>query len=479
MSIGSRRFLTTARRELVRLFSLKDDKADDQEIDQALRAGIEMKGTNLWVLMFAIFIASIGLNVNSTAVIIGAMLISPLMGPIMGIGYGVGVYDFDLIRTALKNLGIAVLISLLTSVVYFLITPLTEAQSELLARTTPTIWDVLIALFGGLAGIVGATRKEKSNLIPGVAIATALMPPLCTAGYGIANGNWAYFGGAFYLFTINSVFIALSSALVIRFFHVREKHFVDAKTSGRVKRYALVVALLTGVPSVYLAYVLVQDEVFKSKAAQFVAHEVASDKTYVTQSRIDPKSKVIELTVMGDFLSQGRLAAIAGRLPGAGLSAAKLKVHQQADQQKIDVSTLKSGVLSDLYTISQQSLESKEKKIQELQSALNSREELQVQFRRVPDELHAIFPQVTEVWLSEALDWTQGTGLKDSPVVVLNVKVAKALSAEDRSRIENWLGARIRTKTIKLVVETAPAEAGTPSKKLTSDRQAGKALRRG
>lgn len=218
------------------LLSLKEDKADDDEIDQGIRNGINMRGSNLWVLMFAIFIAAIGLNVNSTAVVIGAMLISPLMGPIMGIGYGVGIYDFPLIRAALKNLTVAAVASLLTSTVYFALSPLTQAQTELLARTTPTIWDVLIALFGGLAGIVGATRREKTNVIPGVAIATALMPPLCTAGYGIANGNWAYFGGAFYLFTINCVFIALSSAVVVRAFHVKQKLFVDEKTHSIVNK---------------------------------------------------------------------------------------------------------------------------------------------------------------------------------------------------------------------------------------------------
>ena len=177
------------RRSLALRFSLDHDKADPAAIDASLRAGAELTGANAWILIFAIFIASIGLNVNSTAVVIGAMLVSPLMGPIMGIGYGVGIYDFALIRRSSLNLGIAGLISLATSTVYFLISPLTEAQSELLARTTPTLWDVLIALFGGFAGIVGATRREKSNVIPGVAIATALMPPLCTAGYGLAKGT--------------------------------------------------------------------------------------------------------------------------------------------------------------------------------------------------------------------------------------------------------------------------------------------------
>ena len=172
-------------------------------------------------------VCSVGLDINSTAVVIGAMLISPLMGPIMGVGLGVGIYDNELIIKSLKNLGIAVLISVLSSAFYFWISPLDEAKSELLARTSPTLWDVLIAFFGGFAGIVAGSRKEKSNAIPGVAIATALMPPLCTAGFGLATAQWTYFLGAFYLFLINSVFISLSTYIVVRIMRFRPKEFLD------------------------------------------------------------------------------------------------------------------------------------------------------------------------------------------------------------------------------------------------------------
>lgn len=465
MNTNPKRTLHPVTKEIRRLFSLKEDKADDADIDHSLRAGVEMKGTNLWVLMFAIFIASIGLNVNSTAVIIGAMLISPLMGPIMGVGYGVGIYDFQLIRSALKNLGIAVFISLSTSVLYFWLSPLTQAQSELLARTTPTIWDVLTALFGGLAGIVGATRKQRSNIVPGVAIATALMPPLCTAGYGIANGNWSYFGGAFYLFTINCVFIALSSALIIRVFHVREKHFIDANTTNRVKTYAFMVALLTVVPSIYLAYILVQDELFKSKASQFVEHEIASNKTYVTQYLADPKSKTIEITVIGEFLNQTKLAAISQRLPGAGLADAKLEVHQQADQQHIDVSTLKTGLLNDLYTKSQQNLEQKDKQIQELERKLTDRLRLEEQMKRIPEELQALFPHVTEIWLSQAIIWKQDIGLQEGPALVLNLKSTRKLSIDEQEKIENWLKKRMQANAIELVIEITNNKSSSSNSK--------------
>lgn len=435
------------------LLSLKEDKADDADIDKGLRNGINMRGSNLWVLMFAILIAAIGLNVNSTAVVIGAMLISPLMGPIMGVGYGVGIYDFELIRASLKNLAIAAVASLLTSTLYFAISPLTQAQSELLARTTPTIWDVLIALFGGLAGIVGATRIEKTNVIPGVAIATALMPPLCTAGYGIANGNWAYFGGAFYLFTINCVFIALSSAVVTRIYHVKKKQFVDEETATRVKRYAFSVALLTIVPSIYLAYVLVQNEVFKTNAATFVQKEIVTEQTYVTQSNIEPKTKTIEITVIGEYLSKTKLAAISARLADAGLAQAKLIVHQQADQQHIDVTTLKTGLLNDLYLTSQQSIEQKDKVIQQLSAELVNQKRLQKQMQQVPHELHVLYPQIKEIWFSQATNWSQENGISDHAVTLLNISTSKPLTKRDQARIKEWIVARMNINAIKLVVE--------------------------
>ena len=197
-------------------FNLLNDREDEQQVIEQVSAGVVFRGTNLWILMFAILIASLGLNVNSTAVIIGAMLVSPLMGPIIGMGLAVGIGDYDLLRRALKNYGVATLISIVTATVYFVISPLGEARSELLARTSPTLFDVLIAFCGGAAGVLALTTKSKGQVIPGVAIATALMPPLCTAGYGLATAQWSYFFGAFYLFFINTVFIATATFLGVK-----------------------------------------------------------------------------------------------------------------------------------------------------------------------------------------------------------------------------------------------------------------------
>ena len=238
---------------------LRKDKDNELETVDSIRKGVEFKGANLWILIFAIFMASLGLNVNSTAVIIGAMLISPLMGPIMGVGLSVGLNDFELMKRSLKSFLITTLFSVTTATIFFLVSPVAEGQSELLARTSPTIYDVFIALMGGLAGVTALSTKEKGNVIPGVAIATALMPPLCTAGYGLATGNLIYFLGAFYLYFINSVFISLATFLGVRVMHFQRKEFVDKNREKKVRKYIVLIAILTMCPAVYLTVGIVQD----------------------------------------------------------------------------------------------------------------------------------------------------------------------------------------------------------------------------
>lgn len=237
---NDRKFKTDARRflrevwlylkELVNIY----DESDPTATIANLTKGVEFRGDNVWLLLFAMIIASVGLNVNSTAVIIGAMLVSPLMGPIMGVGLSIGINDNTLLRKSLKNLAVMMIIALLASSIYFLLTPLSDAQSELLARTKPTIFDVFIAFFGGAAGILASSRKqEKITVVSGVAIATALMPPLCTAGYGIGTGQPIYFFGAFYLFFINSFFIALATFLMVRYLRFPKRTYVDATRERR------------------------------------------------------------------------------------------------------------------------------------------------------------------------------------------------------------------------------------------------------
>jgi uncharacterized hydrophobic protein (TIGR00271 family) len=303
--VNMNKYYETFQEFIYEIFDLESDRASFTEI---------VEGINLWILIFAILVASVGLNMNSTAVVIGAMLISPLMGPIIGIGLGIGIYDFDLIKKSAWNLLIAVFISVLTSTIYFWLTPLKEAQSELLGRTLPTIWDVLIAFFGGLAGIVAYTRQEKSNVIPGVAIATALMPPLCTAGFGLATGNLYYFIGAFYLFFINSVFIATATIIIVRYLKIPYKEWVDAAQQAKMRNYVVVVTILTLIPSIYLAYDIVGRSIYNRNAAKFIEEQFESEKTIIVEKRINPKEKKIELFIIGEKIDSTQLKLIRSKL---------------------------------------------------------------------------------------------------------------------------------------------------------------------
>ncbi|HQW20123.1 MAG TPA: TIGR00341 family protein [Rhodocyclaceae bacterium] len=457
------RLMTRFRHSLAARFSLQEDKAHDDLIDESLRNGVELRGATPWVLIFAIFIASVGLNVNSTAVIIGAMLVSPLMGPIMGIGYGIGIYDFPLIRKSLLNLGIATLISLLTSTLYFLLTPLSEAQSELLARTTPTIWDVLIALFGGLAGIVGATRKEKSNVIPGVAIATALMPPLCTAGYGLANANWSFFFGAFYLFSINCVFIAFGTVIVIELLKLPHKKFIDPHIESRVKQWLFAIVILTTLPSIYLAYNLVQNEIFNNKARQFIAREFHFENTHVMGTRITSAAKRIEVTLIGEPISQTTLHTIESRLGEGGLAGASVIIHQ-TENNRIDVTSLKAGIVSDLYRDSQYTLNEREQEIRQLQQELANSASWRSTAADIAQELKAQFPGFREILIGEGIEPADDRKLANRQVALLSAKSSEPLGAGERQRIEDWFKARTKSISVRLFIE-APIKNNQPSKK--------------
>lgn len=443
---------------LAERFNLSSDQSSFEEIDKNIRDGIEIRGTNLWVLMLAIFIASIGLDVNSTAVIIGAMLISPLMGPIMGVGYGAGINDYLLIRKALGNLLVSILIALLTSTVYFLLSPLSTAQSELLARTSPTIWDVLIALFGGLAGIIAITRKEKSNVIPGVAIATALMPPLCTASYGIANGSMQMFLGAFYLFFINCVFIALAALLLVSYIDPPHKRFVDEQLERKVKRYIYIVVLGTVLPSIYLAYGLVTREVFVSRANDFIKHEIVFDNVVVAKQSISADMHEIDLTLIGKKVDEKELARLSGKLGRYRIENAKLIVHQSLDKE-YDETSLTKSLLSGIFNSSQEALDAKNKQIQELQntiSDLRAQRDSQIgkpnERQKIFSELAAQYPQVKKLSIAKT-DELQTGGSAKNTVLFINITADKPLPQEDRHKIAAWLKIRAAADEVKLTVE--------------------------
>ena len=292
-------------------FNLNTDCASQEEIAERIRSGGQLRGTNMCIMILAMFIASIGLNMNSTAVIIGAMLISPLMGGIMNIAYGIAVYDMAHVRHAFMKLGFQVVFCVLVSTVYFMLSPITAPSNELLARTSPTIWDVLIAVFGGLAGIIGITREEKvSNVIPGVAIATALMPPLCTAGYGIARHSWKFFGGAMYLFFINCFFIGMAAVVVLKIMHVTSKREISDKVLRKQKFYVSLVIIITILHSFFLAWQMINNSAVNSQFGSFISSQFDFDETQVVSKSLDAKNGIIRVAVVGKRLDSSTQEAI-------------------------------------------------------------------------------------------------------------------------------------------------------------------------
>lgn len=423
-------------------FNLQMDKADEAEIVSSISKNSIFVGSNLWTLIFAIIIASIGLNVNSTAVIIGAMLISPLMGPIMGIGLGIATNDFNLVKTGGRNLLIATIFSIVTSTLYFYITPLHDAQSELLARTTPSIWDVFIAFAGGLAGIIAVTRTEKSNVIPGVAIATALMPPLCTAGYGIANGTWLYFLGAIYLFFINCLFICISTYLIIRFLRFDKKHFEDRNTEKKVSRYILISVLITILPSIYLAYGIVQKSIFENNAQAFITGEFNFKNTQVVSKsfRYSARTKEIDLLLIGQELSGEDIKKIESHLKDYRLEGSRLRIRQGLSaRQEVDFSQIRASILEDVF------------KGQTKEKAVTLKRTTQA-FPDVSSELKVLFPKVKSYSLSNVVYLRVDSSKKDT-ITLFSASLSTKMDIAERGKMDKWIRSRVKTDSLKVIVE--------------------------
>lgn len=433
-------------------FNLQDDNADQQEVIDNINKGIEFKGTNLWILMFAIVIACVGLNMNSTAVIIGAMLISPLMGPIMGIGLSLGINDFDMLKKSLRNYLVAIIIGLLTSTLYFLISPLLNTQSELLARTTPTLWDVLIAVFGGLAGIVAQTRNDRiSTVIPGVAIATALMPPLCTAGFGLATGNMIYFGGAFYLFFINTVFIALATFFMVRFLKYTRKRFIDLKKAKKVRRTMTAIIIVTIVPSFFIAYNIVQSAVFESNAQNYIKNVFNFDNVEVVNSSIkyNRKGSTIELVLIGEELSNDVIQVTRNQLEQYKLPKTELIIKQATSGSRIENAQLNRILLSNTEIIAE-----KNDKIARLQKVIDTHLRDTIPAKDISMELALLLPKLKTCTISKAETRDQqGNNIQDVIVCIIATKQDDIVSAEELTHLSNWLKQRTKTENVKLIVE--------------------------
>ena len=433
-------------------FDLRKSKENEELTIESIRHGVIFKGTNLWVLIFAIFIASLGLNVNSTAVIIGAMLISPLMGPIMGFGLAVGISDFELLKQSFKSYLLTTFISVVTSTLYFSLTPLNEVQSELLARTSPTIYDVLIALFGGLAGIIAVSTKEKGNVIPGAAIATALMPPLCTAGFGLATGNIFYFLGAFYLYFINSVFISFATYLGVRFMHFKRKDFVDKQREKMVRQYIVVLVLLTMCPAFYLTYGIVKTTFYEASANSFIAKEFDFEHTQVISRKISYDEKEIRVVLVGNELTQPELDKVHNSLKHYKLEDTKLTIVQGMNSDNLDMGMLKAQVMEDFYKDSEERLQEQQEEILRLRNELRNYTTYHQLNQQLVPELKVLYPQVESVSLSQMEVLTVDSMQKDTLIMVL-MGLKEEMNAVQMQQMQEWLKTRTGAKKMKFVVE--------------------------
>ena len=439
---------------LIRHFDLRQEKEDEEETIESLKKGVVFRGTNLWVLIFAIFLASLGLNTNSTAVIIGAMLISPLMGPIMGFGLGLGITDFDLVKRSLRNYLTATLFSVVTATIYFLISPISEAQSELLARTSPTIYDVLIAFFGGLAGIVAGSTKSKGNVIPGVAIATALMPPLCTAGFGLATGNLSYFLGAFYLYFINTVFISLSTYIVVRVLKYPNKEFLDKKRAMVVRRYMMVIVTCTIIPSLYLTYRVLRNTVFDEQVRSFVNKELDFPNTQVLSRTVAVDTagrKALNVVLLGDEVPDMMIETARARMRDYGLGGIGLNI-QQGFGSDVDINELKSVLMKDLYKNNEELVRAQAAQIDSLKHTVDRYRRASHLALSLTPELRVLYPQVERLACTPTII---ANTVQDKPdtVLLVYVKVKNALTPDEQRKLSQWMGARTEEKNIKLIID--------------------------
>ena len=424
-----------------------------------IRNNIYFRGPNVWILAFSIVIASVGLNVNSTAVIIGAMLISPVMGPIIGMGLGLGVNDTKLLGDGLRNLLIMVVISLIASSLFFLLSPLNLANpTELEARTSPTIYDVLIALFGGFAGILEQARKEKGTVLSGVAIATALMPPLCTAGFGIAKGNWHFFGGAMYLFTINAIFIMFATYLACKYLHFHQKSFTDEQTARRTRSLITFVVVLVTVPSIWSAFIMIRNNNFSTNAQNFVSENRMYARSYIYDYKIENgRNRNITLYLSGEALSEEeklQLIALAGSY---GIKGNELKIK---DNTLASEDSESKKLVEGIYERFDRQLQSKEDEILALQATLDSLNGHRIPYEQITAETIAQYPAVTGLHLSRGATVAADSTRTDDVLAI--AYSSSSLPVSDRARLENWLRVRLGSPALTLMtVDAAPKQRAT------------------
>lgn len=430
--------------------ALPDKEAEAKTIEQ-ISSGVTFHGANLWVLVFAVFIASLGLNVNSTAVIIGAMLISPLMGPIVGMGLGIGISDLALLKRSIKNYLVATGISVLTATLYFLITPLTEAQSELLARTSPTLYDVLIALCGGAAGILALSTRGSGNVIPGVAIATALMPPLCTAGYGLAMGEPSFFLGAFYLYFINTVFITLTTFVGVHMLRFKQKQFIDAARMVTVRRYIIGIVVLTMLPAAYMTVQIIRQSVLENDTNRFVRNELAFKGTQIISQEFDAKHKTLNIVAIGKIISKEEIAKAEKMLESYNLEDYKLHIIQGSQSDSLLLANQQHNYIVGNAQASQQKLIEQAAQLGKVEQQLNAYQQYATLTKEVCTELKAVCPSAKSISISRVTEAKTDTATSQEYIMAV-VNCSRALSNPDRQRLQEWLKARTKSDSLRVIV---------------------------
>ena len=430
------------------------DEIDYENACASIRKNIAFRGTNVFILACAIIIASVGLNVNSIPVIIGAMLISPVMGPILGFGLGLGTEDNPLVKNSLKNFGVMVAISILASTLFFLLSPLSLANpSELLARTQPTIYDVLIALFGGFAGIIETSRKDKGTVISGVAIATALMPPLCTVGYGISIWNWAYVFGALYLFTINSIFIALATFIAVIYFRFPVVD-TDEQRRRMPKSALYLILLIVIVPSIISAISVIKENNFKIHAERVVAENKNLGKCFIydhkaTYSRKSPK---LELFLAGETLTNEAKQQIYRSAEEYGITRSQIIFHEDATSMRQEFS--EKEIVKGIYEQTEKQISRLNDSIAKLGDALNAYKEKELPVEAVSKELFAQYANITSLSLSRGSSVAvEGEG--ETEQIVAFVTSNEPLTDDQKDRIERWLKVRLNNENVMVLNQTA------------------------
>ncbi|MBL7763051.1 MAG: DUF389 domain-containing protein [Chitinophagaceae bacterium] len=426
------------------LFNLRNGEDDRQKTLCSVKNNISFTGANLWILACAILIASVGLNVNSTAVIIGAMLISPLMGPIVASGFALGMYDFGLLKKSLRNLLIATLAGLLVSSIYFFLSPFKEVQSELLARTSPNIYDILIAFFGGLVGVIAVTRVEKGNPIPGVAIATALMPPLCTAGYGLATGNFKFFFGAIFLYGINCVFICIATFSIVKFLKYPLKEEVDKKYQKQVRYAISIVVLLMLLPSIYFAYRLYVQQKYQQSVNNFIEKEFTDKGSTIVYKKTNYNSnpKIIELAFLSKRFTKEEIDSLNTRLSAKNIPETKLIIRQDSADK---IQLLRNNILNEIKS-KDVIVDEKNKKIQALEAQIAKNT---FDSKQILQEARIIFPNILSLSISNNTFYYNNDSTSNSTLFIYQAQ--KDFTTENKAKFEDWIKKRLALEKIDLI----------------------------